>query len=140
MKKHGEVRIIGCGQVMLCLTLGDFNGEGAKEISREMLALANSFQGKPWALLASTRAGSLATPEAEAIFAKLVKDFAYAQCRHAALVNTSIVQDQQFGSLYVKAGISLQNYRDLTQAINWLKICDYQFDQGKARQFLLDEN
>ncbi len=137
MKAHGAIHYQWINNVLVSVSEGDLNAEGADEVGREFAALMAAKPQAEWAALSlNQRSQSLLTPQAiEPLRAFL--GYAAAQgMRHSANVNASSVQDAIAETLFDGMGIEQRVFHDLEAAVSWLQDCGYSLSLSDLGQLL----
>ncbi len=124
-REHGSAVIEWIDDVLLMVSEGNFNYEGAVAAAAFIKQRIAQRPGPRWAVINVNLTGSLSVPEAAKPFRELS---AYGGARgagHSALINCSVVQDQVAESYYEGSGVAVRSFREIGEAVAWLHDCGY---------------
>ncbi len=126
MTAHGDVTYQWVNNVLVSVSEGDLNAEGADAVGSKFQALMASNPRSEWASLAiNHHSRSLLVSDAIEPLRAFISYAADQGMRHMANVNATSVQDAIADTLFKDSGVEHRVFKDLAAAVSWLQDCGY---------------
>ncbi len=134
--KHGNFSLGWVNDILLCVTAGDFNEEGAEALCKEVHRLAACRSSERWGFVCVNLSGNLIVPEAAGPFSELARQMGGKGLSHSALVNRNELQDQVIESLFDGSGVEVRSFRELDEAVAWFCASGYSITLEQLKPYL----